>query len=399
MHTYQLDKSKWGGSEKFDLLLNEIRDRAPEFAAQHYVSEDIVQRFKAMGIYRAFVPKNYGGDERSPIEFLLAIEEIAKADGSAGWVASFGVCESYLGGLPMTTLEEIWKNPDDIFAGAMFPLQHATKVDGGYLLNGRWKWASGCMSADRIGVGIRVEGELPSMVVLDAGDVHIDQSSWDVHGMSGSGSFDVIVDNKVGRKEYTFVRGAALTPEEPFFQYPTLCIAAQVLAVTSLGVARAAMDIVINNAAIRSSATGAPNIGDRVYVQLEMAKAEAKIRSSRLFFYDSISRAWDILTKGEKLDSETVNMMRLSTTHLTRECAEATRTAYHLSGMEAAYHENHLSRCFRDAHMPTQHAFMGEFTYQNSGMVLFGKKPFPGFMPSSIAVEPIIAKHPELVTS
>ena len=38
--------------------------------------------------------------------------------------------------------------------------------------------------------------------------------------------------------------------------------------------------------------------------------------------------------------------------------------------------------------MPTQHAFMGEFTYQNAGAILFGKKPFPGHLPSWVKVEP-----------
>ena len=126
-----------------------------------------------------------------------------------------------------------------------------------------------------------------------------------------------------------------------------------------------------------------------------MAKAEAKLRSSRLFFYNSIERAWDILESGKELDAETVNMMRLSNTHLTRECAEVARTAYHLSGMEAAENDNHLSRCFRDVHMPTQHAFMGEFTYQNAGAILFGKKPFPGHLPSWVKVEPTTIQQPK----
>ena len=121
MGRYRLDKSGWGGTERFDRLLADIRRRAHEFDEQNYVSLDIVRRFKEMGIFRAFVPKRYGGDERSPLDFLLAIEAISEADGSAGWVASFGVCESYLGGLPLETLEEIWRRPDDIFAGAMFP--------------------------------------------------------------------------------------------------------------------------------------------------------------------------------------------------------------------------------------------------------------------------------------
>ena len=382
MGRYELDKKDWGGADFFDKLLAEIRVRADEFGRQHYVSEDIVQQFKQMGIYRAFVPRAYGGDEKSPIDFLLAIEAISQADGSAGWVASFGCTHSYLAGLPMNVLEDIWKNPDDVFAGAMFPLHSAPVTDKGYTLNGRWKWGSGCMGADRVGVGIKPEkeGSLPLMAVIDRKDAEIDMQSWDVHGMAGSGSFDLILKDVEVAFDHCFIRGGKLTPEGPFFNYPTISIATQVLAVTTLGVARAAMNILLDSAATRKSPTGAPGIGDRSYVQIEVARAEARIQSSRLFFYDSIENAWEILTRGDKLDPQTISMMRLSATNLTRECAAAVKTIYQLSGMEAAYHENSLSRCFRDAHMPTQHAFMGEITYQNAGAMMFGNDPLPGYL-------------------
>ncbi len=376
----QLDKSLWGGAERFDDVLERIRGRREEFEAQHFVSDDIVKDFRDIGIYRAFVPKEFGGDERTPIEFLTAIEAIAEADGSAGWVASFGVCESYLGGLPLESVHETWKDPDAVFAGAMFPLQKAEVVDGKYVVNGRWRWASGCMSADRIGVGIMPdeEGALPRMAVLDPSQVEIDQSSWDMHGMAGTGSFDVVVDNVTVDPEWTFVRGGACTPEGPFFQYPTIAIAAQVLAVTSVGIARAAMDIVTETD--HQSATGAPSVGDRDYVRIEMAKAEARWRAARLFFYDSIQTAWDKLVAGEELDIETKNMMRLSCTHVTRECAAVVETAYFVSGMSSAERANHMSRCFRDVHLPTQHAFMGEMTYQEAGAALFGRPTSPGYI-------------------
>lgn len=377
-----LDPSLWGGAA-FDELLADIRSRRTEFEAQHFVSLDIIERFRDLGIYRAFVPIAFGGEERSPTEFLLAIEAIAEADGSAGWVASFGVCESYLGGLPIESVHETWKDPNAIFAGAMFPLQKAEVVDGNYVLNGRWRWASGCVGADRIGVGIipDEEGALPRMAVMPADQVHIDTESWDMHGMSGTGSFDIVVDNVTVAPEWTFVRGGGLTPEGPFFRYPTISIAAQVLAVTSIGIAREAMNIV--NAAARGgngSATGAPSIGDREYVQIEIGKAEARLRAARLFFYDSIDRAWEKLVAGQDLEAEDRNMLRLSCTHVTRECAAVTEAAYFVSGMASAENSNHLSRCFRDVHLPTQHAFMGEMTYKNAGAVLFGRDPQPGYI-------------------
>ncbi|MEL7158058.1 MAG: acyl-CoA dehydrogenase family protein [Actinomycetota bacterium] len=382
MSTYELDKSQWGGVERFDRLLAEIRDRREEFERQHYVSDDIVQQFREIGIYRAFVPKAFGGDERSPIEFLLAIEALATADGSAAWVASFGVCESYLGGLPLEQVEKIWANPDDVFAGAMFPLQPSKRVGDSYHLSGRWKWASGCMSADRIGVGIMPddEGAFPRMAVLPAEQVTIDTDSWNAHGMAGTGSFDIVIEHAEVPAELTFRRGGDKTPAGPFFRYPTIAIAGQVLAVTSLGLARAALDIVIEGAQQWTSATGAPSIGDRPYVQMEMGKAEARLQSARLFFYHAIEVAWDKLCAGEELDEHTRSMLRLSCTHVTRECAAVTQAAYAVSGMQAGEYANHLSRCWRDVHMPTQHAFMGEIMYQNAGALLLGRDAPPGYL-------------------
>ncbi len=381
MTTYQLDKSQWGGAERFDALMAEIRERREEFGAQHFVSDDVVEQFREIGIYRAFVPKAFGGDERSPVEFLLAIEAIATADGSTGWVASFGVCESYLGGLPLEEVEKIWANPDDIFAGAMFPLQPSKRVGDSYVLSGRWKWASGCMSADRIGVGIMPDdGPFPRMAVLPAEQVTIDTDSWHTHGMAGTGSFDIVIEHAEVPVEMTFLRGGEKTPEGPFFDYPTIAIAGQVLAVTSLGVARAALDIVIDGARQWQSATGAPSIGDRAYVQLEMGKAEARFQAARLFFYNAIEVAWDKLVAGEELDEHTRSMLRLSCTHVTRECAAVVDAAYLVSGMQAGELANHLSRCWRDVHMPTQHAFMGEAMYQNAGALLLGRDPQPGYI-------------------
>lgn len=374
----------WGKAGEFEALLVELRGRREDIDDLGYVPKDLVDQFRKVGIYRAFVPKSFGGDERSPTEFLLAIEALSAACGSAGWVASFGVCESYLAGLPLDSVHQTWSDPDAIFAGAMFPLQPAKVVDGKYVLNGRWRWASGCITADRIGVGILPdeEGALPRMAVLPASEVQIDEDSWDMHGMAGTGSFDVEVHDVTVDPEWTFVRGAALNPEGAFFRYPTITIAAQVLAVTSLGIAREALDIVLEAGApsMLGSVTGAPNIGDRAHAQMEIAKAEARLRAARLFFYDSIETAWGLLLAGDELDEQTRNMLRLSCTHVTRECAGAVDIAYAVSGMASASNANHLSRCWRDVHLPTQHAFMGEPTYQNSGAILFGRDAQPGFL-------------------
>ena len=141
----------------FDALLADIRTRARagEFDRQRFISHDIIDAFKAHGIYRALVPKRFGGEECSPAEFCQLIERISHADGSAGWVASFGMSPVYLAALPLETIAKVYANgPDVVFAGGIFPPQAADLVPGGFKVKGRWKYSSGSMGAELVGVGI-----------------------------------------------------------------------------------------------------------------------------------------------------------------------------------------------------------------------------------------------------
>ncbi|WP_432697346.1 acyl-CoA dehydrogenase family protein [Marinobacterium sp. YM272] len=380
MSGYQIDKSLWGGSE-FDDLLAEVRKRRQEFEDQQYISQDIIERFRKIGVYRAMVPKALGGDERSPMEFLQMVEAIAAADGSAGWVASFGMNPAYLAALPLETIDKVWaKGPDVVFAGGIFPPQQAERVEGGFMVSGTWKFGSGSMGASLIGVGIKDENEkLPRMAVLPAEKVSI-KPNWDVIGMVGTGSHDLVVENQFVPEEWTFVRGGEPNLDSDFFRYPSLSFAAQVLAITAAGLAREALDVVQGEAAGRKSVTGAPNLGEREYVQIEIAQAEAKLRSSRAFFYQSTEEAWEAVLAGGKPTPEQINLVRLATTNLAHECAEAIRLTYEVTGMTGAFSSHPLSRILRDASMVTQHAFMGRITLKNAGAMFFGHDPLPGYL-------------------
>ncbi|MBR9829493.1 MAG: flavin-dependent monooxygenase [Oceanospirillales bacterium] len=382
MPGYQIDKSLWGGEAVFNALLDDVRTRRHEFEDQKYISQDIIESFKHIGVYRAMVPKAMGGDERSPMEFLQMVESLAAADGSAGWVASFGMNPAYLAALPSETINKIWsETPNVVFAGGIFPTQPAKKVEGGFIVNGCWKFGSGCMGASLIGVGIQPDGgePLPRMAVMPANKVKI-KPNWDVIGMVGTGSHDLVVEDVFVPEEWTFVRGGKPNIESDFFRYPSLSFAAQVLAVTTAGLAREALDVVQAMAAGRKSVTGAPNLGEREYVQIEIAKAEAKVRSSRAFFYEATEAAWSTIKQGGEPSRDQVNLVRLATTNLAHECAEAIRSTYQVTGMTGAYNDHPLSRILRDSMMCTQHAFMGAITLKNAGAMFFGHDPLPGYL-------------------
>jgi alkylation response protein AidB-like acyl-CoA dehydrogenase len=351
---------------------------------QQHISPDIIQRFKEVGVYRALVAKRFGGDEKSPAEFCQLIERIAEADGSAGWVASFGIGGVYLAALPLATLEKLYANgPDVVFAGGIFPPQPAELVEGGFKVSGRWSWGSGSMGAEVVGAGIlpkNAEGSgLPRMAVMPREKVQI-VPNWDVMGLLGTGSHDIVVKDVVVPEEWTFVRGGAASLDTPLYRYPTLSFAAQVLTVVGLGIGRAAINEVLGMAAGRASVTGAPNLGERIYVQLEIARIEAELRAARSWFYEAIDDVWQVLLAGGTPTDHQVSMLRLSTTHASRVGADVARRAQMLSGGTGVYESSPLAAQVRDAQMITQHAFMGDITYQNAGAMLFGHKPLPGYL-------------------
>lgn len=379
--------SHLGRGEGFAALLGNIRLRAREgeFDRQRHVSADVIDSLKAQGVYRALVPKRFGGLECSPGQFCELIERIAHADGSVGWVASFGMSPVYLAALPLSTLAQVYADgPDVVFAGGIFPPQPAEVVEGGFKVNGRWKYSSGSMGAQLVGVGITPRSGdntlgLPRLAVMPRAKARIEET-WDTVGLLGTGSHDLVVEDVVVREAWTFVRGGQPNLDEPFFRYPSLSFATQVLSVVGLGVARAALDELAGMATGRLSVTGAPALADRPLAQVEMAKAEAALRAARAFFFDSIEQAWRHVLAGDPVPGDVTNLLRLSSTHATRVAAEVARTTQMLSGMTGVYSYSPLARCVNDAQVVTQHAFMGDVTYQNAGAMFFGKQPLPGYL-------------------
>lgn len=368
-------------------LCQEIRERActGEFDNQAYVSQDIIEKLKKLGVYRAFVPKRFGGSEVSPRKFCELIEKLSMADGSVGWVASFGMSPAYLGSLPEETLKELYKDsPDIVFAGGIFPPQPAEMSDDGVVVKGRWKFSSGCMGADIVGVGIAPQKDneaqgLPRMAVMPAKKAKIEMT-WDTSGLKGTGSHDLVVDNVVVAKEWTFVRGEPSKLPEPFFKYPSLSLATQVLTVVGIGVAAAALDEFKKLAPGKASITGGSEIANRPVTQYEFAQAEAEFKAARTWFYETMDTVWNEVVAGRTPTAEQVSDMRLSCTHAARVAARVARKMQMLAGMTAIYTNNVFSRFVNDANVVTQHAFMGDATLQNAGLISFGLKPAPGYL-------------------
>jgi indole-3-acetate monooxygenase len=379
------DRAVQPPTESLDQLLADIRARHAEFTTLRHVPRDIIDRLKRQGVYRAATPACFGGSGMRPDDFLALVERISEADGSVGWVASFGSASVYLAALPKATQAQMYRDsPDLVFAGGLFPIQPAAPADGGYIVDGTWKFASGCKGADLLGVGIGTgtpgqPGGKPRTAVLPPSKVEI-VDNWDVMGLRGTGSHDLKVTSQFVSEDWTFIRGGEPTIDEPLYRYPTIAYAAQVLAVVNLGIARAAIEEITNMAGGRVAITGAPKLADRSYVRIEVAKAEARLRAARGFFYDITGEVYDSILVGNPVTPDQVATLRLAAVDAARAGDRVVQQMYGLAGTTAIYNSHPLQRYLRDAAVVRQHAFLGEGIYDGAGAVALGVPPMPGFL-------------------
>ncbi|GAA3585660.1 acyl-CoA dehydrogenase family protein [Nonomuraea rosea] len=366
----------------FDRMLAELADRRAEFHVQGYVSKDFVGKLKALGLYRSATPEQFGGETMPPAVFLDKIERISAVDGSTGWVASFGSQLVYLGSLPLETQAKLYADgPDVVFAGALFPVQQAAPTERGFLVNGRWKFASGCMAADIVCVGIPGDDSTlgkPRGALIRPERLEI-VPDWDVVGMRGTGSFDLVATDVEVEREWTFIRGGEPVVDEPLYRYPAITYAAQALSVVSAGVARAALTFAKEIGSGRASITGAPKLADRAYYRAGIAEAEATLRSARAYFYEAADDAWQSLVAGRPIlgtvSDEQNAHLRLSAAYLARTSADVVHKVVSLSGTAAIYRDHPLQALLADALVPQEHAFLSPAMYDAAGAVLMGQPP------------------------
>src|SRR5262245_36001446 len=108
-----------------------------------------VRALQDSGLCRLMAPKRFGGYETNIHTYIAVIAELGRGCGSTAWTASLlNVCAWLTSLFPEQTQREVWgANFQAWVAGSLAPKGEARTTDGGWIVNGRWPWASGCLHA------------------------------------------------------------------------------------------------------------------------------------------------------------------------------------------------------------------------------------------------------------
>src|SRR5450755_1111004 len=126
-----------------------IASATPRIEADRELPADLVDALHEARLWRMLLPRSYGGDEVSPVDYLQAIEEIAKADASTAWcIGQTSVCGTITRNMKPEIAEEMFKkNPRGVLAWGPTNNAKAIADKGGYRINGVWPFASGSKHA------------------------------------------------------------------------------------------------------------------------------------------------------------------------------------------------------------------------------------------------------------
>ncbi|MEC7612477.1 MAG: acyl-CoA dehydrogenase family protein [Pseudomonadota bacterium] len=354
--------------------------RSAEFDQARRLPADVSDAMAKAGIYRMFVPQSLGGSETSPLVSSQVFETLAQGDAACGWVAFIAATSgSSLARIETSAAKQMFASPQTMLAGVFAPNGKAVKSGEDYILNGQWHWGSGTQNADWVLAGSMViDPEQPAdakprahmcLVPKDAIEF---LDTWHSTGLRGTGSTDFkLTDHRVPSAHIVGLEVRKM-PDTPLFQFPNFTLLALGIGAVSMGIARAALNEFVGLAQQKKRISSSSTIAERSHTQMQIATAEAKLRSARAFYYDSVEQAWERALAGDTVDVDQRRNLRLATTHAVMASAEVVDCAYNLAGGVSVYQSSNLQRHFRDIHVATQHIMVAPSTLETTGRLFLG---------------------------
>ena len=364
-------------------MADDLRAAADEIEAARRIPDAWSQRFAREGFYRLCVPRAYGGLEAPPAETMGLIETLARADGSAAWVVFIAATSgSVLAYLPAESAREIFHDPEVMLAGVFAPRGKASAVEGGFQVEGRWQWGSGTQNADWIMGGCQVVRDgvaetMPNgtprsrMMLVPQGEVEF-FDTWHVSGLCGTGSTDFAIQDRFVPEARAVGLAGGEPLRGPLYAFPQFGLLAMGIAGVTLGLARAAIDELVGLAGAKTPSGSARSLANRPRTQSEVSEAEARLRSARSFFYETVEVAYEAAIAEGRLPVEHRRDVRLATTHAVAECVRAVDGMYHLAGGTSVYRRSPLQRIFRDVHVASQHMMVAPAILELTGRLFLG---------------------------
>lgn len=347
------------------------------------------------GMIKMLQPKLYGGQEASPREFAETVMGLAALDPAAGWVSGVvGVHPWQLGFADPRVQEEIWGDDDNTWVASPYaPQGVATPVDGGFRLSGRWQFSSGTDYCRWVIIGAMLadgSGQVslpPTMlhVILPRADYEIVADSWDVVGLRGTGSKDLIVEDafipayRVMNGDDVLNGKAQLDAgcEDPLHRLPWSHVFPLGITSAVIGMAEGALAVHLDHQRSRSDAMGSA-VREDPNLLLTIGEASAEIDAARQALLANADRMWNLVASGGTPTFEDRAVGRRTQVRAAWRAVAAVDALFATAGGNALRSTGLLQRYWRDIHTGLNHVIhVPTNVYQACALSMLGVDPPP----------------------
>jgi len=363
-----------------------LQEAAPS-EQRRTLSQPLVDALWQSGLMQFMNPADAGGSEPGFAELIATWMEMARQDGSLGWIGIANLPSACFAAayLPDEGFDEVFSRNDNrvTMGGQFFPNGTGNVVDGGYRVSGAWQFGSGTGHSEYVCAGfLAMEGEemqmgddgMPVMLVavVPREEVRF-TDGWHVQGLKGTGSYNYELDDVFVPEHRVY----PLFTREPqrggtTYRFGVMPLTGCGHAAWALGVARSAIDDVVALAKEKVRMGEDSSIGHKLTFQRDLAHHEAMWRAAHRLVLDTYTECEAQLDAGAELTPQMRCDMRMAATYATEASREGVQWAHLAAGTSAIREGNRLERAFRDMYTGTQHAFISEKTYTEAGKLLLG---------------------------
>jgi alkylation response protein AidB-like acyl-CoA dehydrogenase len=359
-----------------------IAARSEEIEALRRLPADLVAGLRAAGFFRMGRSRAKGGPQMTLPQHLEVIEVLAHADPSVGWCVKIGTDSGLLAEfLPPAASARLLPDPDMITAG-QFTTAHGKveRVEGGYLLTGRFPFGSGVTHADVVmSGGTLIENGAPvigpagipesRLAFCRADQIEI-EDTWHTHGLRGSGSCHYHAEGVfIPEDQALRIERAMFEGRDPLYSSGFNWVTT--MAAVPLGTARRAIDEAKALIQVRKAGFPPRPMAETVHAREAIARAETAYGAARAFLYRSAEDFWAELEAGTPA-TEAKGRLALANVNSFRMAAEVTRQLFDLIGANVIFQGAALERLARDALTLNQHMIIAQPAVETYGAMMLG---------------------------
>ncbi len=377
-------------------LIPVLRARAQQTEQDRRVSDETTRAFHDAGFFKLMQPARYGGYEYGFTAFIDVVSELARGCTSSSWGCSLGAIHQWLvGTFPEQAQEDVWgRDPSAIVCGSYAPATMAEKVDGGYLVHGKWLFASNVDNSQWALLGVQFppeeKGAAPTAGFLLAprSDWSI-EDNWYVTGQAGTGSKAIVIDKPIFipvHRRLTFAEASSNCPPgtkvnaNPIYRIPFLSAVPVCLVSPILGTAQGAIDEMIELAGSRVTRGAVSGGGNRLSeffpVQSRLAEASASVDAARLLLYRDTAQVEQMALDGNIISVEQRIRNRRDHAFAARLSRDAVEAVFASVGGAGLSLNQPIQRMWRDANAISRHISLNwDAVSSMVGQYLLGLEP------------------------